>query len=228
MDPSGHKFVEENNDDHCTPEVIGGCQVVANEGFLEGAILSPDVLEPAQEAMEELRVATDPSMIHIVWDDEGNIDPAATLTASTKILPALHACALAVGGACSISVGEAGYGGGLGERGSFDIWVSSDKQMAVTATLGGGAYASPQLGGGGFSASVNVLPGANINDVGEWFVQTGGSIVYVEGVGGEMFFVKTDHGVLSGLSGSWSSGQSLEWHASATYSWYFLDPVDLP
>ena len=67
-----------------------------------------------------------------------------------------------------------------------------------------------------------------VNDVGEWFVQTGGSIAYVEGVGGEMFFVKTDHGVLSGLSGSWSSGQSLEWHASATYSWYFLDPMDLP
>ena len=219
-------FVQEDNDVSC--KVVGGCEVATNEGFLEGAILSPDVLEPAQEAMEELRTTADPSMIHIVWDDEGNIDPMATLSASTKVLPALHACALAVNGACSISIGETGYGGGLGERGSFDLWVSSDNQVAVTATLGGGAYASPQLGGASFNMSANILPNASINDVGKWFVQTGGSIVYVEGVGGEIFFVKTDHGVLSGLSGSWSYGGGSEWHGSATYSWFILDPITLP
>jgi len=218
-------FVQEDNDVSC--KVVGGCEVAANEGFLEGAILSPDVLEPAQEAMKELKVAADPSMVHIVRDDEGNIDPLATVTASTKILPALHACALAVNGACSVSIGETGYGGGLGERVSFDIWVSSDNQVAVTLTVGGGGYISPQIGGFSGSGSVSVLPGANINDVNEWFVQTGGSVVFMQGAGGEMFFVKTNHGTLAGLSGSWSSGDSFEWHASATYSWYLISPFQI-
>ncbi len=208
--------------------VPGGCEVVSNDGFVEGAVFSPDVQQAAQEAMNEVKTAADPSMIHIVRDDSGNIDPMATLTASTKIIPILHACALAVGGACSVSAGETGYGGGLGERSSVDIWVSSDNQLAITLTLGGGGYISPQLGGFSGGGGISVLPGANINDVNEWFVQTGGSVVALQGGSAEVFFVKTDHDVLTGLSGSWASGSSLEWHASATYSWYLVSPISLP
>jgi len=225
VDPSGHVFEEENNDTNC--QVVGGCEVVANDGYLENAIFSPEVLGPAQEAMSELRTAADPSMIHIVYDDNDNIDPMATLAASTKVLPVLHACALSVGGACSVSIGEAGYGAGLGERSSFDLWVSSDNQLAVTWTVGGGGYISPQLGGFSGSGSISVLPGASIEDVNEWFVQTGGSVVVAQGAGGEVFFVKTEHGTLTGFSSSWSSGSSLEWHASATYSWYLISPIPL-
>ncbi len=67
--------------------VPGGCEVVSNDGFVEGAVFSPDVQQAAQEAMNEVKTAADPSMIHIVRDDSGNIDPMATLTASTKLFP---------------------------------------------------------------------------------------------------------------------------------------------
>ena len=195
----------------------------------------PQTVEPlvspvVQQAASELLAAIDPrNLPELRYDDAGNIDWDATIS-TLSMFPALHACALTVQGACAVGIQGSGYMPGMGGRSSFDIWVTTSGEIVTTISGGGGAYVSPNLGGGGGEFSVTALPGAVLYDLDEWAVQVGGSGAFGGGVGGEFVILQTDSGkTLVGLSTSLALGKAgIEGHATFTHTWLFRQKTYVP
>jgi len=118
---------------------------------------------------------------------------------------------------------------GMGGRNSWDVWMTTSGEIVVTGSGGGGAYVSPNLVGGAAGIGVTVLPHAQAQDLNDWAVQVGGSVVIVGGVTAEFVFLRADSGsTIVGVSTSYGAGGGIEGHVSFTYAGYLYQGRYVP
>jgi len=235
-DPTGHYLFEDDPNDqfYIPPGRSPVGQAIRMEddicfGDCTGGPPLVTIAPEARQAAGELLAAIDPrNLPEIRYDGAGNIDIDATMS-TLSMFPALQACALTVQGACAVSIQGSGYMPGMGVRSSIDVWVTASGEIVVTGSGGGGAYVSPNVVGGEIGISATVLPNAKIQDLDEWAVQIGGSVVVVGGVGAELVILKAASGAtITGVSTSYGTGGGIEGHVSFTNVWHLYQGMYVP
>ena len=164
------------------------------------------------------KVLSEAAHMELHYDESGNVDYRTTLEEEMGDVLLICAKTAGVNGVCGVSYGITAAGP-IGGRGSLDFVVDSSGNMAVYATGGAGAYATPLIATVNTGPSVFVAPNATVDDAQGWAVQFGGSVTLGGGVGGEWVIFKNEDRVFHGLVVSTYGGSSFEIHGSATYSY---------
>ena len=152
MDPSGHKFVEDNDANPC--RIVGGCETITNKGYVE----HPRILrQKAENKTKPVRKWAKKFVANMMRPYPLNVLSQAGLPLPDQTV--------------SVDVGYL-LGGGGAVRGSLSLAADANGDIAILAN-GGAGGASPIESVG---LSLTVTNAASVDDLAGPSVQLGGQL----------------------------------------------------